>query len=121
MANEPNATHRGTGQLSIFLILFASFLAMIAATAASVGYGVHHYWQGVLRDEIRRDLTAKVRMFATRVESDREHKIADIVSQEGLNAGARATVIDVNGKVLADSEIPLASLENEGRRPEFVT
>jgi hypothetical protein len=30
-------------------------------------------------------------------------------------------VIDVNGKVIADSQIPVAALENEGRRPEFGT
>ena len=120
MANEPEAFPRRTGWLSIFLVLFASFLTMILATAVGVGYGVHRYWRAVLREEIQRDLTAKSRMFAARVDTDREHKIADITSQEGLHAGARATVIDTNGKALADSEVPLASLENEGRRPEFV-
>ncbi len=120
MANESEALHRRTGRLSIFLLLLASFLTMILATAVGVGYGVHRYWRDVLREEIQRNLTAKGRMFAARVETDREHKIADITSQEGLNAGARATVVDTNGKALADSEVPLASLENEGKRPEFV-
>jgi len=120
MANEPEAFPRRTGWLSTFLVLFASFLTMIVATAVGVGYSVHRYWRDVLHEEIQRDLTAKGRMFAARVETDREHKIADITSQEGLNAGARATVVDTNGKALADSEVPLASLENEGKRPEFV-
>lgn len=120
MANKPEALDRKTGRLTVFLILFTSFLAMIAATATSVGYRVHRYWQDALRQEITRNLSEKTHMFAARVNTDREHKIADITSQEGQNAGARATVIDVNGKVLADSEIPVASLEDEGRRPEFV-
>lgn len=72
-----------------------------------------------MREEITRNLTEKTRMFAARVETDRAHKIEDITSQEGQNAGARATVIDTNGKVIADSEGPVASLENEGRTLEF--
>jgi two-component system phosphate regulon sensor histidine kinase PhoR len=108
------------GRLAVFLILFASFLAMIAATAVSVEHSVHRYWRSVLLEEITRSLTQKAQMFAARVNTDRAHKIADITSQGGQNAGSRATVIDGNGKVLADSEIPIASLEHEGHRPEFV-
>jgi two-component system phosphate regulon sensor histidine kinase PhoR len=59
-------------------------------------------------------------MFAARVNTDHTHKIADIASQGGQEAGSRATVIDGNGKVLADSEIPIPSLEHEGRRPEIL-
>jgi two-component system, OmpR family, phosphate regulon sensor histidine kinase PhoR len=107
-------------RLRIFLILFSSFLALIAAAAASVGYSVHRYWQDALRAEITRNLTQKAQMFAARVNTDREYKIADIARQEGHVAGARATVIDTNGNVLADSEVQLSILEDEGRRPEFV-
>ena len=103
----------------IFLIVFSSFFVLIAAIAISAGYGVHHYWANMLRAEIGRDLTQKARMFATRVESDRSHNTAQITSQVGHDAGARATVIDSNGKVLADSEVPISSLETEVRRPEF--
>jgi two-component system phosphate regulon sensor histidine kinase PhoR len=118
MASNPAATHK-PGRAAIFLILFSSFLVMIAATAISVGYGVRRYWEGVLREEITRNLTQKARMFAARVNTDHIHKISEITSQEGQNAGARATVIDGNARVLADSEVPIASLENEGRRTEF--
>ncbi len=105
--------------LGTFLILLVSSLAMIAIAAVSLVGGVNRYWQRVMRDEITRDLTGKTRMFAARVDTDRLHNIQDITSQEGQYAGARATVIDVNGKVLADSEIPVATLEDEGKRPEF--
>ncbi len=37
-------------------------------------------------------------MFAYRVEADRQHSLADITSQEGQAAGARATVIDPTGQ-----------------------
>ncbi len=94
---------------------------MIAATAISMGYTVHRYWEIVLRIEIERSLTQKAQLFASRVNTDHATKIADMTSQEGQHAGARATVIDVNGKVIADSEVPVAALENEGQHPEFGT
>jgi len=131
MANEPETLRASSGfsrssqqpriaRLPVFLILFSSFLAMIAAAVISVGFGVHRYWESVLREEIQRNLTEKARMFASRVNTDRGHKIEDITSQEGQYAGARATVVDANGKVVADSEVQILSLENEGHRPEFV-
>ena len=122
MATESEISlKKKTGRLSVFLVLFTSYLAMIAAAAISVGYSVHRAWERVLSEEITRNLIEKTRMFGNEVNTDHAHKIEDITSQEGRYAGARATVIDVNGKVIADSEVPLASLENEGRRPEFVT
>ena len=94
---------------------------MIAATDISMGYTVNRYWESVLQVETERSLTQKAQLFASRVNTDHTSKIEDITSQEGQHAGARATVIDVNRKVIADSEVPVAALENEGQRPEFGT
>ena len=74
-----------------------------------------------MRVEIERSLVQKAQLFASRVSTDHTSKIEDITSQEGQHAGARATVIDVNGKVIADSEVPIATLESEGQHPEFGT
>src|SRR5208283_1701559 len=49
----------------------------------------------------------------------RQHSLADITSQEGQAAGARATVIDPTGKVLADSEADPRTMENHASRKEF--
>ena len=106
-------------RLKVFLILFLSFLALIAAAAVSVAYPVNRYWESALRAEIERSLTQKAQLFASRVGTDRTSRIEDIASQEGQHAGARATVIDMNRNVLADSETPVAALDNEGQRPEF--
>src|SRR5207237_7581601 len=114
------ATGKKAGRLTAFLILFGAFLAMIVAAAVGIGYNVHRYWEDVLRVEITRNLTQKARMFAVRVNADHEHKIADLAAQEGQMAGARATVVDTNGRVVADSEVQLSALENEARHPEFV-
>src|SRR5215469_2335057 len=60
-------------------------------------------------------------MFAHRVNSDSTHDLQNLTSQEALAAGARATVIDADGKVLADSEANARAMENHARRPEFVS
>jgi hypothetical protein len=129
MASNPAApsgavefSRRGkSARRKVFLILFLSFLAMIAAAVLSVGYTVHRYWESALRAEIERSLTQKAQLFASRVNTDHTTKIEDITAQEGQHAGARATVIDGNRRVIADSEVPVAALENEGRRAEFAT
>jgi two-component system phosphate regulon sensor histidine kinase PhoR len=102
-----------------FVILFASFLCMIAAAAFSTIYATENFWRKAFNEEITRDLTQKAQMFATRVNTDRKTKIADLTAQVGQQAGARATVVDGNGKVLADSQVPVTALEKEGERPEF--
>src|SRR5579872_295461 len=102
----------------VFLILLTSFLAMILVTAISFGFMIHS-WEGILRTEIERSLTQKAQMFAGEVNTDHTRNIVALTSQEGQRAGARATVVDMNGKVIADSEVRLVDLDNEGRRPEF--
>jgi len=108
-----------TSRLRVFVLLFISFLVLIAAAAFATIYASESVWQKTLRDQITRDLTQKAQMFATRVNIDRTTKIADLTAQVGQQAGARATVVDGNGKVIADSQIPVAALEKEGERPEF--
>ena len=124
-AGVPTAPdHSGRRQLSrsrIFLLLLASSWLIVAVVGVIFIYFLNPHWESALRDEITRTLTQKTRMFAARVESDHAHSIDIITSQEGQAAGARATVIDMNGRVVADSEIPVASLLREGQQPEFVS
>jgi len=103
----------------IFFKLLAVFLIVIAATAAMLDVMLGNAWEGSLRTEIERNLKQKTLLFAHRVEIDHTHTLADIAAQEGLAAGARATVIDASGKVLADSESDPAQMENHGKRAEF--
>jgi len=96
------------------------FLLVIGATAITLQWTVHKVWERTLREQIERNLKEKTLMFAHRVETDREHSLADITAQEGQAAEARATVIDPTGKVLADSEADPGSMENHAQRREFV-
>ncbi|HEY2821798.1 MAG TPA: ATP-binding protein [Candidatus Acidoferrum sp.] len=104
----------------IFFKLLAVFLIVIAATAATLDVMLGSAWETSLRTEIERNLTQKTLLFAHRVETDRAHTLTEIAAQESLAAGARATVIDASGKVLADSEANPATMENHATRKEFI-
>jgi two-component system, OmpR family, phosphate regulon sensor histidine kinase PhoR len=103
----------------IFFKLLAAFLLVIAATAVTLDLMLGSAWEASLRTEIERNLTQKTLLFAHRVETVRTHSLADIAAQEGQAAGARATIIDASGKVLADSEANPDRMENHATRPEF--
>lgn len=96
------------------------FGVVIGVTTITLQFSIRRVWERTLREEIERNLKQKTLLFAQRVESDREHALPDIAAQEAQAAGARATVIDSSGKVLADSESDPRSMENHGRRPEFM-
>ena len=95
------------------------FLLVIGATVITLQLTVHRVWESTLREQIKLNLKQKTLMFAHRVETDRGHSLADIASQEGQAAGARATVIDPTGKVLADSEADPGTMENHAHHREF--
>ncbi len=103
----------------IFFKLLAVFLIVIATCAGILDMMLGGAWQASLRAEIERNLVQKTLLFAHRVETDRSHSLAEIAAQEGQAAGARATVIDASGKVLADSEADPSTMENHAQRPEF--
>src|ERR1700687_6468998 len=97
------------------------FLLVIGVTAITLQWTVRKVWERTLREQIERNLKQKTLMFAYRVEADRQHSLADIAAQEGQAAGARATVIDPTGKVLADSEADPGTMDNQRHRREFAS
>lgn len=103
----------------IFFKLMLVFLLVIGVTAITLQLTVRQLWKQTLHDQIERNLRQKTLLFAYRVENDRQHSLADITAQEGQAAGARATVIDPAGKVLADSEAAASTMENDAQRKEF--
>jgi len=93
---------------------------VVVIAAVTMDLTIRRVWESSLRDEIQRGLTARARLFANRVESDHKQSLQDLTSQEALAAGARATVIDPTGQVLADSEADAKSMENHRGRKEFM-
>ena len=104
----------------IFFKMLAAAAVVVVIAAVTMDVTIRRVWESSLRDEIQRGLTARARLFADRVEADRQHSLQDITSQEALAAGARATIIDPTGQVLADSEADPKTMENHRGRKEFV-
>jgi two-component system phosphate regulon sensor histidine kinase PhoR len=99
-----------------------AFLVVILAGAVMFDLMLGGAWQASLRSEIERNLIQKAQLLAHRVEADRSgHSLADIATQEGQAAGARVTIIDSAGNVLADSEPRPGATENVAERKEFAT
>jgi two-component system phosphate regulon sensor histidine kinase PhoR len=103
----------------IFLKLFAACAVIIALTAVTLDLSIRKAWRDSLRSEITRNLVEKTRMLAGRVNSDRQHPLGETASQAALAAGARVTIIDAQGKVLADSEDDARAMDNQSHRREF--
>jgi two-component system, OmpR family, phosphate regulon sensor histidine kinase PhoR len=104
----------------IFFKLLAVFLIVITVTAIIMDLMLGGGWQVSLRAEIERNLLQKTQLLAHRVENDHSHTLNEIAAQEALAAGARVTIIDASGKVLADSELNPVDLPNHATKPEFV-
>ncbi|HYA25834.1 MAG TPA: ATP-binding protein [Terriglobales bacterium] len=104
----------------IFFKLLAAMVLVIAAGTTVLDLSIRHAWEASLREDIERNLRQKTVMFANRLNSDHQHNLQQIASEESQAAGARATIIDSTGRVLADSEVDAASMENYAQQPEFV-
>jgi two-component system phosphate regulon sensor histidine kinase PhoR len=102
----------------IFFKLLAAFLAVIAVTAVTLDFMLGSAWEASLRAEMERSLTQKTLLFAHRVENDHTHSLGEIAAQEAQAAEARATIIDLSGKVLADSESTSTNIEDRSAREE---
>jgi len=103
----------------IFFKLLAGFALVIATAAVTLNFSLVPAWEDSVRQEVERNLKQKTVMLAHRVDTDHEHGIQDIVSQEAQAAGARATVISSTGKVLADSQVSADAVEDPAQQPEF--
>lgn len=103
----------------IFFKLLGAFLLVIVAGTVTLDVSIRRAWEDSLREAIESNLRQKTLMFANRVGSDRGTSLQQIASQEAQAAGARATIIDMAGKVLADSEVDATSAESQEQKPEF--
>ncbi len=104
----------------IFVKLFLAALVVIGACTVSLDLLIGRTWESMLRREVETSLRQKTQMFASRVESTQAASLQKITEQAAQAAGARVTVIDTSGKVLADSEADPGEMENHATRPEFV-
>ncbi len=104
----------------IFVKLFVAALLIIAVCALTMNVLIQRAWVDMLRNEIETSLRQKTVLFASRIESTPPASIRKVTSDTAALLGARATVIDTAGTVLADSEADPDTMENHATRPEFV-
>jgi len=105
----------------IFFKLVFVFALVIAAATLTLDIAITHAWQNTLRQQIDDSLRQKTAMFASRVSSTSlsSSELKPLVKNIAQTSGARATVIDSQGRVLADSDANADAMENHARRPEF--
>ena len=105
----------------VFFKLLLLILLVIGVSTAALDLMVRLNWEESLRAQLEENLTGKVKLFAARVEHRGPNETFQSIADEaGKAANARATIIDRNGLVLADSEANAAEMENHATRPEFI-
>ena len=105
---------------SVSLKLLEAFLAVILLGTLVLNLEIGREWTQSLTAQLEKSLQQETRLFAYRVDNDTTHPLQNMVKQVSEATGARATIIDRNGKVLADSEADPETMENHAQRPEFV-
>lgn len=104
----------------IFFKLFIFFILVIAAGTVTLDLTVRAAWERSVYSTIERNLSEKVLMLANRVRTAPPPEYPAIAKQASEAADARATIINSNGLVLADSEANPPEMENHATRPEFI-
>ena len=93
---------------------------VIAVATVTLDFTVRSAWEKSLYQQIELSLTQKTQLFASLVQTDKQHTLQQIADEQARVAGARCTVIDKSGHVLADSEADASTMENHAQRPEFM-
>jgi len=100
---------------SLFFKIFGTYLAIIAVSFSVLSLFIRDEMKKVMTDQIRDQLLT----YAELVDLSSTATIAGQIPQIARISGARVTLIDAEGKVLADSEKKSEELENHLNRPEI--
>ena len=103
----------------IFFKLLGAFLLVIAAATATLEFGAVRIWENSFENQLETALTQKVKLFADMVDHPGDRPLPEVAKIAAQAADARATIIDSNGKVLADTQANPEEMENHATRPEF--
>jgi len=104
----------------IFFKLLAFFLIVIAAATLTLDLAIRKSWERSLYQSTEGSLRRETLMLANRVRGDAHPDYVAIAREAGEASDARATIIDQQGHVLADSSADPTEMENHATRPEFI-
>ena len=105
----------------IFFNLVLLFTLVIGTLVLTLGIAVTHAWAGSLRRQIETDVRQSTAMFAAQVAAAplSSANLQQAAQSFAQASGTQATVIDSQGRVLADSSGDSDEMEDQLRRPEF--
>jgi two-component system phosphate regulon sensor histidine kinase PhoR len=91
---------------------------LIAATLAVLDFYLARYMARNQVENVEQRLEAQARLLAPEAATIPRDQLENWVRKAGARAGARVTLIDFQGVVLADSEHDPETMENHANRPE---
>ncbi|HEY1584800.1 MAG TPA: HAMP domain-containing protein, partial [Polyangia bacterium] len=101
--------------------LLVAFLGVVVAVLVPAAMMLDAWIGESVRDAERASLTREARALAGELARTQPTDIADWVARLALVGGERVTVIDGDGRVLGDTDVPasaLSAVENHAARPE---
>lgn len=107
--------------IRLFWQIFPACVGITIASVLVVGWLAtttgHDFYIDRLKEEIR-ERALLIEPTITTLSRGEEQPLQDFVRQTGRRAATRITVIDGNGRVLADSNEDHTLMDNHGKRPE---
>ena len=101
--------------------LLIAFLGVVVAVLVPAAMMLDAWIGESVRDAERASLTREARALAGELARNEPADIADWVARLSLGGSERVTVIDADGRVLGDTDVPasaLTAVENHASRPE---
>lgn len=103
--------------------IYPLYLFLIIASLVAVSFYASYQMKRVYHEEIASELEARAYLIEDQISAileERNYERVDFLSKElGRRSKMRITIVDVDGRVLGDSEGDPAGMESHGRRPEI--
>lgn len=105
----------------VFLKLLLLIIVVVGVSTIALDLVVRKSWESSLQSQLQQDLQDKIQMFAARANREAGTiPFQQLANEIASDARARATIIQHEGKVLADSQADSETMENHATRPEFI-